>query len=42
VSSEILMADGVNVTNISIHVIHVSSEKIYNAKLITGKNFENP
>ena len=34
VSSEILMADGVNVTNISIHVIHVSSEKIYNAKLM--------
>jgi hypothetical protein len=37
VSSEILMADGVNVTNISIHVIHVSSEKIYNAKLTKAR-----
>lgn len=29
VSGEILMADGLNMTNISIHVIHVSSKKMY-------------
>lgn len=34
VSGEVLMADGVNMTNISIHVIHVSSEKIYSAYFI--------
>ena len=41
VSGEILMADGVNMTNISIYIIHVSSEKIFSASVIpiyTGVN----